>query len=227
MITTAIVLLALGGQHLPVNASFDYSGLPLLRTAEKVDVPFHTVTADIGGVKDGYVDVTTTTVYKNQTNSIVRATLIIPRRRYGDAQSGQPTFDIKATWNDAVLVLKPAADQGYKEVVGKTVKYASDLSTKVKLDPGATYALRVSYEVLLGRSGYEQKQRVTGYLFDGDKTIGQMNISYKYSDKSVFQLPEMHPNLGWQIGDKGAFVREVNYWPDNQLTYLSFYPGGF
>ena len=54
-----------------------------------------------------------------------------------------------------------------------------------------------------------------------------MNISYKYSDKSVFQLPEMHPNLGWQIGDKGAFVREVNYWPDNQLTYLSFYPGGF
>jgi hypothetical protein len=37
----------------------------------------------------------------------------------------------------------------------------------------------------------------------------------------------MHPNLGWQVGDKGAFVRENNYWPDNQLTYLTFYPGDF
>jgi hypothetical protein len=66
-----------------------------------------------------------------------------------------------------------------------------------------------------------------GYLFDGDKTLGQMNIAYRYNEKTVFRLPEMHPNLGWQVGDKGAYVREDNYWPDNQLTYLSFYPGGF
>jgi len=227
MITTAIALLAFQGQRLPENPSFDYSGLPQLRTAEKVEIQTHGVTIDIGGVKDGYVDVATTTVFKNTTNAIVKATLIIPRRRFGDANSGQPSFDIVATWDKKPLPLIPASDHGYSEVVGKTVKYASDLSTKVKLDPGATYALRVTYQVLLGKSGYEQKQRVAGYLFDGDKTVAQMNIVYRYTDRSVFGLPEMHPNLGWQVGSKGAFLREVNYWPDNQLTFLTFYPGGF
>jgi len=227
MITTAIALLALGGQKLPENPSFDYSGLPLLRTAEKVDVQIHNVTAEIGTVRDGYVDFSTTTVYKNMTNTAIRATLIVPRRRYGDANSGQPTFDIKATWDKNPLPLTPASDHGYSEKVGKVVKYTSDLSTKVKLDPQATHALRITYEVPIGKVGYEQKQRIAGYLFDGDKTIDQMNIAYRYSEKTVFRLPEAHPNLGWQVGDKGAFIRENNYWPDNQMTYLSFYPGDF
>lgn len=227
MITTAIALAALAAQKLPDNPSFDYSGLPQLRTAEKIDFQTHSVTVDIGGVKDGYVDVSTTTVLKNTTANKVVATLIVPRRRLGDANSGQPAFDITATWDKKPLKLVPASDHGYSETVGKTVKYASDLSAKVTLAAGSTYALRIAYQTLLGKGGYEQKQRMTGYLFDGDKTISQLNIVYRYTDKSVFRLPEMHPNLGWQIGDKGAFVREENYWPDNQLTYLSFYPGGF
>jgi hypothetical protein len=227
MITTAIALLALGGQKLPDNPSFDFSGLPMLRTAEKIDVQIHTVTLEIGTIKDGYVDVSTLTVYKNLTGAAVRATLIVPRRRYGDAGSGQPSFDISATWDKKALPLTPASDHGYSEAVGKVVKYASDLSAKVKLDPGATHALRITYEVPIGKSGYEQHQRAVGYIFDGDKTIDQMNIAYKYNEKTVFRLPEMHPNMGWQVGEKGAFVRQNNYWPDNKLTYLTFYPGGF
>ncbi len=227
MITTAIALLTLVGQKLPDNVSFDYSGLPQLRTAEKVDIQYHTVTVDIGGVKDGYVDVSTTTVFKNMTKAIVKATLIVPRRRFGDANSGQPGFDISATWEKRPIKLNPASDHGYTEITGKVYKYASDLSTKVALNPGATYALRISYEVPFGKSGYEQKQRIAGYLFDGDKAVGQMNIAYKYTEKSVFRLPELRPNLGWQIGEKGAFVREENFWPDNKMTFMTFFPGGF
>jgi len=227
MITTAIALLAFQGARLPENPSFDYSGLPQLRTAEKVDFQTHSVTLEIGGVREGYVDVSTTTVLKNTTDATIRATLIIPRRRLGDPNSGQPTFDISATWDKKPLKLTPASDHGYSETVGKVVKYSSDLSTKVILSAGSTYALKINYQVLLGKGGYEQKQRLAGYLFDGDKTIAQLNIVYRYTNKTVFRLPEMHPNLGWQIGEKGAFVREENYWPDNQLTYLSFYPGGF
>ncbi len=227
MITTAIALLTLGGQRLPDNPSFDYSGLPQLRTVEKVEIQFHNVTLQVGLVKEGYVDVSTTTLYKNKTNQAVKATLIVPRRRVGDANSGQPAFDVTATWDSKPLPLIPASDRGYSEIVGKAVKYSSDLSAKVRLAPGATIALRINYQVPIGKSGYEQKQRVAGYLFDGDKTIGQVNIAYKYNEQTVFRLPEMHPNLGWQTGDKGSYVREDNYWPDNQMTYLTFYPGGF
>ena len=227
MITTAIALLTLGAQRAPESASFDYSGLPQLRTIEKVEVQYHTVTLDVGDVRDGYVDVVTTTVFKNRTNHAIRATLIVPRRRIGDANSGQPGFSINATWDKKPLPLIEAADRGYSEVVGKSVKYSSDLSAKVILQAGGTYGLRTSYEVAIGKVGYEQKQHIAGYLFDGDKTIGQMNVSFKYNEKTVFRLPEVRPNLGWQIGDKGAFIREENYWPDNQLMYLTFYSGDF
>ncbi len=227
MITTAIALVALAGQRLPQNASFDYSGFPELRTAEKVEVQTHSVTANVGYLKEGYVDVTSLTVFRNDTNSKLRATLIVPRRRLGDANSGQPTFDISATWNNTALDLIPASEKGYSEPAGNSVRYSSDLCAKVTLDPLATYSLRISYEVPIGKSGYEQKQRIAGYLFDGDRTIKQMNISYKFNDRTVFDLPEMRPNLGWQVGYGGAFIRENNYWPDNQLTYMVFYPGGF
>lgn len=225
--TTAIALMALAAQRMPENPSFDYSGLPQLRTVEKVDILFSNVTLQVGLVRDGYVDVSTTTLYKNRTDSTVKATLIIPRRRVGDASSGQPTFDIAATWDGKNLPLIPASDRGYSEISGKSVKYSSDLSAKVRLGAGATIALKTTYQVPIGKSGYELKQRVAGYLFDGDKTIGQINVVFKYNEQTVFRLPEMHPNLGWQVGDKGAFVREDNYWPDNQMMYLTFYPGGF
>lgn len=227
MITTAIALLMLGGQKLPENPSFDFSGLPQLRTPEKVDVLSHSVTLDIEATKEGYVDVSSTTVFKNNTSSPIRATLLIPRRRYGDAKSSFPNFDITATWDKSPLKLIAASDHGFSETVGNVVKYSTDLSSQVKLAAGSTYGLRINYQVPIGKGGYEQKQRLVGYLFDGDKTIGTVNITYRYGGKTVFSLPEAHPNLGWQIGNKGAFVREENYWPDNQLTFIAFYPGGF
>ena len=227
MITTAILLVAIFQQKLPENPSFDYSGLPQLRTAEKVDVLSHTVSLDIDATREGYVDVSSTTVYKNTTNATVKATLVVPRRRYGDSMSSYPGFDIVATWDKKPLTLAPASDHGFSETVGNTVKYATDLSTDVQLAPGSTYGLRINYSVPIGKGGYEQKQKLVGYLFDGDKSIGQLNISYRYSGHTVFSLPEARPNLGWQIGDRGAFVRKENYWPDNQLTFVAFYPGGF
>jgi len=227
MVTTAFLLVALYQQKLPENPSFDYSGMPQLRTAERVDILSHNVTLDIDATREGFVDVSSTTVFKNTTKGTVKAVLIVPRRRFGDAMSSFPGFDISASWDKTKLSLAPASDHGFSETIGKTVKYSTDLSANVKLAPGATYGLRINYVVPLGKGGYEQKQCLVGYLFDGDKTIGQMNIAYRYGGKTVFSLPEAHPNLGWQIGEKGAFVRQSNYWPDNQLTFVTFYPGGF
>jgi hypothetical protein len=227
MITTALVLATLLQSKLPDNPSFDYSGLPQLRTPERVDIISHSVTCEIDGTREGFVDVTSTTVFKNMTKASIKATLVVPRRRYGDANSSFPNFDITGTWDLKKLILTPASDHGYQEANGKVVKYATDLSAPVRLMPGGTYGLRLSYTVPIGKCGYEQKQKIVGYLFDGDKTIGQLNVTYRYGGKTVFSLPEARPNLGWQVGEKGAFVRQENYWPDNQLTYVTFYPGGF
>lgn len=212
---------------LPENPSFDYSGLPQIRTAEKVDILSHSVNLDIDATREGFVDVSSTTVFKNTTNGMVKAMLIVPRRRYGDSMSSYPNFDINATWDKVPLKLSLASDHGFMESIGKVVKYSTDLATEVKLAPGSTYGLRINFTIPIGKGGYEQRQKLVGYLFDGDRTIGQVNISYRYGGHTVFSLPEAHPNLGWQIGDKGAFVRQENYWPDNQLTFVAFYPGGF
>lgn len=226
MITTAFALLMLAGQKMPENPSFDFSGLPQLRTPEKVSVLSHSVTLEINATREGFVDVTSTTLFKNMTGSKVKATLIIPRRRYGDSKSSYPGFTITATWDKKALTLAQASDHGFMETVGNVVKYATDLSSPVQFAANGTYGLKISYQVPVGKGGYEQKQRLVGYLFDGDKTIGQVNVTYKYSGDTVLTLPDAHPNLGWQIGDKGAFVHEDNYWPDNQLTYIVYYPGG-
>ncbi len=227
MVTTAILLLAMQTSKLPENPSFDYSGIPVIRTAEKVEILSHSVTLEIDGTREGFVDVTSTTVFKNTTKSTVKATVIVPRRRFGDAMSSFPGFEITATLDKKAMPLTPASDHGFMETMDKVVKYSTDLSAKIKLAPQATYGLKLTYAVPLGKCGYEQKQRMVGYLMEGDKAIGNLNITYRYGGKTVFSLPEAHPNLGWQIGDKGAFVRQENFWPDNQLTYVAFYPGGF
>ena len=227
MITTAILMMSMFQAKLPENPSFDYSGMPQLRTAEKVDIVSHSVTLEIAGTKEGFVDVSSTTLFKNTTKYNVQATILVPRRRYGDAMSSFPGFEINATWDQKKLPLVAASDHGFSETIGKTVKYSTDLAAVVKLAPGATYGLRINYTIPIGKGGYEQKQKLVGYLFDGDKTVGQMNIAYRYGGKTVFSLPEARPNIGWQTGDKGAFVRKDDFFPDNQLTYIAFYPGDF
>ena len=90
-----------------------------------------------------------------------------------------------------------------------------------------SYALRISYRVPLGKCGFDHKQRLAVYGLTSPAPIGTLMVTYKYAPGVVFHDPEAGPDLGWQIGHKGAFLRINGYDGKAGLSYCAFYPGGF
>lgn len=225
MLTTALAMLAVG-MDIPENPSFDFSGVPSLARAT---LKTHGVTIDMSTEK--VATVSSVSVFKNESDAPLTVQLWVPRRRIGDEKSGNPTFNINALWDNAPLKLSPATAglQGTK--VGndnKSYAYKSDLVASVTFKPQQTCSLKINYSLPFGRCGYDQKQRIAGYVFDSSNTIGLLSISYRYGGPTVFRLPESHPtDWGWQVGAKGVFTRKENFVSDGSLTYIDFYPGGF
>ncbi|MBX3119222.1 MAG: hypothetical protein KF784_09165 [Fimbriimonadaceae bacterium] len=223
MLTAAICLFTVG-MDLPSNPSFDYSGVPSL---PGVALKSHGVQIDMS--KDKTSTVTSTTVFKNESTAPVTVTLTIPRRRVGDDKSGNPTFTVDAKWDNLPMTLAmPAMALSGEKIGPEEYFYKNDLTKNVTFKAGQTSSLKISYTLPFGRCGYEQKQKMTGYAFDTSNMIGLLSISYRYGGPTVFHLPEAFPkDWGWQIGTKGAFVRKENFKPSGELTYITFYPGGF
>lgn len=212
---------------LPEIPSFDYSGIPFFTGASQSDLLIrgHSAVLDVNA-KD--VRVSTTTEVKNQSNHAVSVRLVVPRRREGDETSGFPSFSVRATWGQTSLALRPASSRGNQRTVSaKHVQYESDLTATVTLQPGATYGLRTSYTVPLGHAAADGKTKLTGYALEGNNVIGQFNISYRTANGAVFRLPVAHPALDWQIGTAGAFAKQTNFTPAHQLSWITFYAGGF
>jgi len=223
MLTTALAMLAVG-MDIPQNPSFDFSGVPSLAHAT---LKTHGVTIDMSAEK--VATVSSVSVFKNESDQPLTATLWIPRRRIGDEKSGNPTFGIQAVWDN--LPIKPTpATAGLQGTAlnAKSYSYKSDLVYTVTFKPQQTCSLKLAYTLPFGRCGYDQKQKIAGYLFDSVNPIGLLSISYRYGGPTVFRLPESHPlDWGWQVGTKGVFARKENFTPGGELTYIDFYPGGF
>jgi hypothetical protein len=224
MLTATLTLLLLA-QQLPENPGFDLSGMPRVN-ASGVRVQTHSVMIEL---VDKVANVTSTTVFRSDSSAAMPVTVTVPRLRIGDANSGQPSFRVSASWSGAPMSLTPTGARGSSRPLGdgKSVVYRSDLMGRASMKAGGTHSLRVSYSVPFGRAGFDQKQRIAGYMFDSGPTIGQLNVAYRYGGRTVFRLPEAHPNWGWQVGAKGVFIRQENFAPSGELTYITFYPGGF
>lgn len=225
MLTTLLASIVLA-PALPENPSFDFSGLP---SVPKTTMRTHGVQIDMSAEK--VATVTSTTVVKNMGTEPLTTQVKIPRGRIGDAMSGNPTFQVRALWDNKPLALIYTNDRPKGEKLDfdrKSYRYRSDLTQTVTLGPGQTSSLRISYSIPFGRCGYEKKQLIAGYLLDGESPVGQMNISYRYGGPTVFRLPEASPkDWGWQVGARGVFKRLEDFTPNGELTYITFYPGGF
>lgn len=223
---TTLIASAILAPALPENPSFDYSGLP---SVPKTAMKTHGVQIDMATEK--VATVTSTTVVKNMGTEPLTTQVRIPRRRVGDALSGNPTFLVKALWDNKPLELIYTNDKpkGEKlDIDKKSYSYRSDLYQNVTLGPGQTCSLKISYSIPFGRCGYEKKQLIAGYLFDSDSPVELMSVSFRYGGPTVFRLPEASPkDWGWQVGGKGVFKRIENFQPSGELTYITFYPGGF
>ena len=209
---------------LPADTTLDYTGLPQLASAMPYDIRGHSATLKVEG---STVVVESTTEYRNRGDGGT-ATILVPRRRSGDANSGQPTFTIEATWDKKPVKLNPVAPRGASERVdARNTTYSSDLSVSVPFAKQATHALRLRATLALGRTGRAPQKHIAGYLLEGGVPIGTLNVAYRYGPPTVFDLPTVAPALGWQVGTTGAFVRKTNYTPKGDVATIAFYPGGF
>lgn len=209
---------------LPPDTTLDYTGLPQLASPQPYEIRGHSATIRIDG---NTVVVESTTEYRNRGGAGT-ATLLVPRRRAGDEQSGQPTFNVEATWDKKPIKLSPTGSRGSSERIdARQTQYASDLTATVSLGKQSTHALRLRATTALGKAGRGPKQRIAGYLLEGGVPFGVLNLTFQYGRPTVFGLPEAAPSLGWQIGDRGAFVRKTDYTPSGEIATVAFWPGGF
>lgn len=217
------IALALQGDNLPEHASFQFTGLPAVQSGG-----LHTQTCGVTvAATETSCDVTSQTVYKNPGEAGT-ATILIPRRRIGDEHSGNPNFALTATWDNKPVSLATHASRAGASIGNGLFSYESDLTAQVPLVKGGTHVLRIHCKTDVGKCGFDMKQKVVGYLLDGSDSIYGLNVSYPYGGKTVFRLPEVFPSdFEWQVGEHGAFARKPNFTPGNQLTYITFYPGGF
>ncbi len=220
VMTLALAIQAIGG--LPEHPGFDFSGLPTVQGG------LHAQTCGVTILTtDDYCDVSSQTVYKN-AGAAGSGTVTIPRRRFGDGGSGNPSFAIQATWDNKPVSLGMQPGSGGKDAGNGVSLYSSDLKAKVPMAKGGTHVLRIHYRTMLGKCGFDRKQKIVGYWLDGTDQIDGLNVAYQYGGKTVFRLPEVNPDdFGWQVGSRGAFIRKQAWTPGGQMTFLSFYPGGF
>ena len=208
MLALAAALVLQSG--LPEKAVVQWSGVPAISGAN-VHIQFHNVTLT---VYKTYVDVSSTTLVKNDGGPGPATIRIFQNQAGGTGLSPVPTT---ATWAG-----KPISFGGWVGSRGASVSAAT-----ASMQNQGSYALRVSYRVPIGVSGFDHKQRVVAYDLESPMPIGTLMATYSYAPGVVFHLPELSPDLGWQIGPKGAFVRINNYDGKAGLSSCAFYPGGF
>ncbi len=204
------------------NADVEYSGFPTLDDPS-IAVLSHDVRITIQGQT---ATVTSLTLFKNLKKTAVSAGLVVPRYRFSKVAT-DPDFNVTAIWGKAPLPLE--ADPHPIEAKGSV---SSPLRAEVEFGPGATFPLRISYQVPIGRSDYAQSQRIAAYQMPTpDPThpysVPQVNVSFAYTQHDVYNLPVMTPSGPWQIGHSGAFARYANYAPHGERISLSYYPAGF
>lgn len=167
------------------------------------------------------VDVSSLTLVKNN-GPAGSAKVSIPQMRVGMAPGS--LSNVALSWAGKALPFQ------YTSVIDSTpgsIAQPSDLVATGAMQNLGTYALRVNYRVPIGKSGFDHKQRLAIYDVGSPVPIGTLMVTYSYAPGVVFHEPEAGPNLGWQIGLKGAFVKVSNYDGKAGLSYCAFYPGGF
>jgi hypothetical protein len=221
-----LLLLGLQGAAVaPPNPSFEYSGVPSFDAPEgALAMRSHSATIEIG---DAFADVSTVSEIRNTSGRALTVRVTLPRYRQGDDKSSAPDFGVTATINNHPLTLRQSLGSGPIVRKDSGILRRNPLETTLYLAKDATYGLRISYRVPVGRAGFDRKLRLVGYSLGEGVAIGQLAISYRTAPKVVFRLPRPSPDLGWQVGGRGAFVKRTNFTSSGELTYVTYYPGGF
>ncbi|MFI5387067.1 MAG: hypothetical protein ACHQ50_13215 [Fimbriimonadales bacterium] len=207
--------IAFQNNTLPEKAVVAYSGIPKI-TGQNIAIQSHTVTIT---VSKEFADVSSLTLIKNN-GAAGNAVILIP----GFQTAGTASVpSVSATWTNIAVPLLREPMMSIPEARNPSVRF----SGSGPMQNLGTYALRISYRLPIGRSGFDHKQYLGAYDLTSPVPIGTLMVTYNYAKGVVFHEPEAGPNLGWQVGEKGAFVKVVNYDGKAGLSYCAFYSGGF
>lgn len=165
---------------------------------------------------------TAKTLYKNTGAVPVQARVIVPI--YG--RDGDVDFyrtDVKATWGGASV----AGSRGDVAIESEPM-WVSEYSFNVTLKPGEWKAFESKMTRPLNKSGEGWAERFVTYLMQPtDDELEQFQLSIKYPKNLVFQTAAVSPNIGWQVGERGAFFSKKNWRAGKTSFRFQFYPGTF
>jgi hypothetical protein len=226
----ALLLASLGTATPP--PAVDFTGVPQILWSAKYRIetssvritldPKATATARFGTYRTE-----TVTLVKTEDQAFA-GRLLVPRRRWGDSASGNPSWMSRLTVDGQTVNLRPISERGTATPQPNgAVEYSSDLAVDLTFHPRRTYVIKTTTELPIGRAGYEGKQRTVAFLAAGEAPVTQFQASYRYDETSVFGLPEMSvggPKQPAQVGATGTFFRRENFRLPGEPVFLTFFP---
>jgi hypothetical protein len=192
-----------------------YAELPVLATTQlgstALQYKILSENVAINLVSGDRVRIASTTVYRN-IGAAGTARIFVTSGLLG---TKGPLGKVLATWDNVPITFAyPTATAG---TVGNTA-YAT-----VPLGKDATHALRMNVFGTLAQSGYAKDEFSFRYKLTGNVPIALFSLAYRYPSGSIFGLPKVEPDLGWEIGSKGASIRKTDFVPNDAETKILFY----
>jgi len=215
------------------GATVQYSGIPSSSSpdAKNIRVLIESVRFDLSA---DTCTVHELTLFKSDWKRAASVVIRVPRELWVQtARDDETPFDVNATWDGRLLAQSGPPGQALMQVRGGApAPYLGFVQYRVGFEAGGTHALRITYQVPIGMTGYENKQREAAFDLSGGSgwsgPIGTLDLSVGYTQKVVFGLPEVSPKWKWQVGQTGTFIRKQDYTPgDDDLFKFVYYPGGF
>jgi hypothetical protein len=198
---------------LAVPTDTSWSGLPRLEAATPYRIVTESVTATIEGTNgrgvSGLYDVESLTQYRN-IGAVGRVTIHIPWPTGAAGDHGAPVV-----WWDG------------QRVATNRPPESNEVRATASFKANGTHSLKIDFSAKLARWGEGSRQVALGYKLAGGQAVELFTMAFKYSNRVVFTLPTIEPDLGWQIGYSGAATRQTNFVPGDRVVQMIFYPNGF
>lgn len=214
-----------------------YTGLPGLASTRGLSLSIESHSAVVT-LYHRTASTQSVTVIKNRSSSGATVTLAIPNvvRRAGTMGAAQGA-DIVASWDKKPIDVSTIRWTS-RSTQNALVSADGYFTVSVKVNPGATHALRMSWQGDLMTSGMAGKSRTLAYDLGraGDwASIGQFKYSIQYSQLDgpngqdrqttpVFAVESTTPKSGWQIGSRGAYLGNL---PNVQTIWFTYHPNGY
>ncbi|MCH8978049.1 MAG: hypothetical protein IH945_02250 [Armatimonadetes bacterium] len=226
MIATLALALSLPPLHVPADAELVYPVMPQLtpianEDGEKVALrmSIHSARARLG---ETTCDFASLSLFKNTTDFSGEVELAVSFESYRHGFGAQ--IPVRALWSD--VEVEPAE---VEVLTGEPSRYV--VKFRVPVDKAATHSLRLYFTLPIGVSGVDREERLIAYKLADigqSEAIEQFRMSVQYDQRTVFVPIAAKPDLGWEVGPRGAYLKMDGRRSDHaEVLSYRYYPAGF